>query len=94
MNDFGSTGLPDLDMYYYKLSRAYNAASNRNIDEKFLQDGTGTGLDGLPKQRPEWEIVGAFANDPITITKIQSGYQPVCQQIRSLSRHREHIIYL
>ena len=76
VNDFGSTGLTDLDMYYYKLSRAYNAASNRNIDEKFLQDGTGTGLDGFAKQRPEWEIVGAFANDPITITKIQSGSLP------------------
>ena len=76
VNDVGSTGLTDLDMYYYKLSRAYNSASNRNIDEKFLQDGTGTGLDGFAKQRPEWEIVGAFANDPIKITKIQSGSLP------------------
>ena len=73
VNDVGSSGLTDLDMYYYKLSRAYNAASNRNIDEKFLQDGTGTGLDGFAKQRPEWEIVGAFATDPLTITRIQSG---------------------
>jgi hypothetical protein len=76
VNDVGSTGLTDLDMYYYKLSRAYNQASNRNIDEKFLQDGAGTGLDGFAKQRPEWEIVGAFANDPIKITKIQSGSLP------------------
>ena len=76
VNDVGSTGLTDLDMYYYKLSRAYNAASNRNIDEKFLQDGTGTGLEGFAKQRPEWEIVGAFANDPLKITKIQSGSTP------------------
>jgi hypothetical protein len=76
VNEVGSTGLTDLDMYYYKLSRAYNAASNRNIDEKFLQDGTGTGLDGFAKQRSEWEIVGAFANDPITITRIQSGTLP------------------
>ena len=76
VNEVGSTGLTDLDMYYYKLSRAYNAASNRNIAEKFLQDGTGTGLDGFAKQRSEWEIVGAFANDPISITKIQSGNLP------------------
>ena len=76
VNDVQDTGLTDLDMYYYKLSRAYNAASNRNIAEKFLQNGSGTGLDGFSKQRPEWEIVGAFANDPITITKIQSGSLP------------------
>ncbi len=76
VNDVGSSGLTDLDMYYYKLSRAYNAASNRNIQEKFLQDGEGTGLDGFAKQRPEWEIVGAFANDPIVITRIQSGSLP------------------
>ena len=63
-------------MYYYKLSRAYNAASNRNIEEKFLQDGSGTGLDGFAKQRPEWEIVGAFTSDPLVITKIQSGTIP------------------
>ena len=71
-----NTGLTDLDMYYYKLSRAYNTASNRDIKEKFLVDGSGTGLDGFAKQRPEWEIVGAFANDPLTITKIQSGSLP------------------
>ena len=76
VNDVQDTGLTDLDMYYYKLSRAYNAASNRNIAEKFLITGTGTGLDGFAKQRPEWEIVGAFANDPVKITKIQSGSLP------------------
>ena len=76
VNDVQDTGLTDLDMYYYKLSRAYNAASNRNIAEKFLITGTGTGLDGFAKQRAEWEIVGAFANDPVRITKIQSGSLP------------------
>jgi hypothetical protein len=76
VNEFQSTGLTDLDMYYYKLSRAYNQASNRNIDEKFLIDGAGTGLDGFAKQRAEWEIVGAFADDPLKITSIQSGTLP------------------
>ena len=76
VNGVQDTGLTDLDMYYYKLSHAYNVASNRNIQEKFLVDGSGTGLDGFAKQRPEWEIVGAFANDPITIEKIQSGSLP------------------
>ena len=76
VNDVQDTGLTDLDMYYYKLSRAYNTASNRNIAEKFMVDGSGTGLDGFAKQRPEWEIVGAFADDPIKITKVQSGSLP------------------
>jgi microcystin-dependent protein len=58
----------DLDMYYYKLTRAYNNASGRNIDQKY-PDEPG----GLAKQRPEWEIVGAFATDPINISSIFSG---------------------
>ena len=29
--------------------------------------------DGFAKQRPEFEIVGAFATDPITILDIESG---------------------
>jgi hypothetical protein len=58
----------DLDMYYYKLTRAYNNASGRNIDQKYPDDPG-----GLAKQRPEWEIVGAFATDPINISSIISG---------------------
>ena len=58
----------DLDMYYYKLTRAYNNASGRNIDQKY-PDEPG----GLAKQRPEWEIVGAFATDPINISSLFSG---------------------
>jgi microcystin-dependent protein len=64
-SQFDST---DLDMYYYKLTRAYNNASGRNVDQKY-PDQPG----GLAKQRPEWEIVGAFATDPINITSIISG---------------------
>ena len=56
----------DLDMYYNKLSNAYNAV--RPIDEKYP---TNNGL-GFSKQRPEWEIVGAFASDPISISSIIS----------------------
>ena len=62
------TGLTDLDMYYAKLSNAFNLASGRDIDDKYPANP-----DGFAKQRPEWEIVGAFANDPIKISTIQSG---------------------
>ena len=29
--------------------------------------------EGFAKQRPEWEIVGAFASDPISICSIEAG---------------------
>jgi len=61
-------GLTDLDMYYSKISNAFNRASDREIDQKYP-----TYPDSFAKQRPEWEIVGAFASDPIKITGIISG---------------------
>lgn len=58
----------DLDMYYAKVSNAFNAASGRDIDQKYPSSSL-----GFAKQRPEWEIVGAFATDPVRITSIISG---------------------
>ena len=61
--------LTDLDIYYSKLSNAYNKASaNREITQKYP-----TAPKGFSPQRPEFEIVGAFATDPLNITKIESG---------------------
>ena len=68
VNNVGSYGLTDLDMYYSKLSNAYNFASGRDIDEKYPSNSL-----GFAKQRPEWEIVGAFASDPVQISSIESG---------------------
>ena len=68
VNNVGSYGLTDLDMYYAKLSNAFNLASGRDIDDKYPANPL-----GFDKQRPEWEIVGAFANDPIDISTIESG---------------------
>jgi hypothetical protein len=67
-NNVGSYGLTDLDMYYAKLSNAFNIASGRDIDDKYPANPL-----GFQKQRPEWEIVGAFAADPIEISTIESG---------------------
>ena len=61
-------GLTDLDVYYSKLSNAYNRASGREIDQKFP-----TERESFAKQRPEYEIVGAFNSDRIQITSIISG---------------------
>ena len=68
VNNVTGYDITDLDMYYAKLSRAYGLASGRNIDDKYPTDEL-----GFAKQRPEWEIVGAFANDAISISSIISG---------------------
>ena len=68
VNLYEDTGLTDLDMYYAKLSNAFNLASGRDIDQKYPANPL-----GFEKQRPEWEIVGAFAADPIKISTIESG---------------------
>ena len=63
------TGITDLNMYYYKLSLAYGSATtNRNIIDKFPAS-----TEGFAARRPEFEIVGAFAADPINITSLISG---------------------
>ena len=66
LDSFG--GLTDLDVYYSKLSNAYNRASSRDIDQKFPSDAK-----SFAKQRPEYEIVGAFSSDRIQITALRSG---------------------
>ena len=66
VNKIGTYGLTDLDMYYSKVSNAYNAV--RDIDQKFPTNSL-----GFAKRRSEWEIVGAFAPDPITVSSIISG---------------------
>ena len=69
VNIDANTGLTDLDMYYAKLSNAYNTGSiDKDIDQKWPSDPQ-----GFAKERPEFEIVGAFASDPIAITNIFSG---------------------
>ncbi len=68
VNEVTNYNLTDLDMYYAKLSNAYNVASGRDITEKYPDKPY-----GFEKQRPEWEIVGAFASDPINISTIEAG---------------------
>ena len=62
------SGLTDLDIYYSKLTNAYNRASTRDIDQKYPTDPK-----SFTSQRPEFEIVGAFATDPLKMTSIESG---------------------
>ena len=62
------SGLTDLDIYYSKLTNAFNRASGRDIDNKYPDSPK-----SFAPQRPEFEIVGAFATDPLNITNIESG---------------------
>src|SRR5210317_1983821 len=70
VNEVGSTGLTDLETYYAKLSRAYGSGSGREVDS---DDRYPSNPFGFTSRRPEYEIVGAFASDPINIATIKSG---------------------
>ena len=78
--------LTDLDIYYSKLSNAYNeAAARRAITQKYP-----TAPKGFSPQRPEFEIVGAFATDPLKISKIESGDGGVPGQVVTVTTNVNH----
>ena len=77
--------ITDLDMYYSKLSNAFNQASGRDIDQKYPSSPL-----GFAKQRPEWEIVGAFAADPINISAIISGDGATPSQVVTVTTSVAH----
>ena len=68
VNEVGTYGLTDLDMYYSKLSNAFNSYRPIPADAKFPASD-----EDFAKMAPEWEIVGAFASDPIDIQSVISG---------------------
>ena len=80
------TELTDLNMYYYKLSLAYGTATtNRNILDKFPAS-----TDGFAARRPEFEIVGAFAADPISITSLISGDGSNVSPVVTVTTQQDH----
>jgi hypothetical protein len=83
VNQIGNYSLTDLDMYYSKVSNAYN--SYREIDQKFPSESS-----GFAKRNPEWEIVGAFASDPIEISNIISGNGAVATSVVTVTTSIEH----
>ena len=74
MNKYTNTGdglgATDLEIYYAKLSLAYNSGSGREVDS---DDRFSSNSLGFTAVRPEYEIVGAFASDEIEIESIKSG---------------------
>ena len=61
--------ITDLAMYYGKLSNAFNS-TNRVID---TTDRYPASTSGFAPQRAEYEIVGAFASDPVNISTVIAG---------------------
>ena len=83
LNQFSD--LTDLDIYYSKLTNAFNRASNREIDQKYPSAPA-----GFSPQRPEFEIVGAFATDPLNITSIESGDGATPGQVVTVTTSVDH----
>jgi hypothetical protein len=77
--------ITDLDMYYAKVSNAFNTASGRDIPEKYPTSTT-----GFAKQDSEWTIVGSFATDPVTISAIQSGDGTTASTIVTVTTSSPH----
>ena len=79
--------ITDLDMYYAKLSQAFNEGSGRQIpaSQKFPLSPQ-----SFAKERPEWEIVGAFGTDPIDIASIYSGDGATPTQIITVTTLKDH----
>jgi microcystin-dependent protein len=85
VNDVTSYGLTDLDMYYSKLSNAFNVYREIVSVDKFPENP-----DGFSKRTPEWEIVGAFASDPIDIDNIISGNGTTANSRVTVTTNVEH----
>ena len=88
VNKDTTTGLTDLNMYYYKLSIAYGSATeDRDIPSV---DKFPTNTEGFVSKRPEFEIVGAFANDPLRLTSIQSGDGATASSLITVTTQSDH----
>ena len=70
VNEVSGQGVTDLAMYYAKLSLAYGTGSGREVNPTDVFPGN---KEGFTSVRPEFEIVGAFAADPLVITSIKAG---------------------
>ena len=82
------TNLTDLNMYYYKLSLAYgNNTGDRSIP---LNDRFPSNTEGFASKRPEFEIVGAFAADPLQIVNIISGNGSVAAPKITVTTELDH----
>lgn len=85
VNEVGTYGLTDLDMYYSKLSNAFNSYRPIPTDAKFPVSD-----EDFAKMAPEWEIVGAFATDPIDIQNVISGNGTTATTVVTVTTTEDH----
>jgi hypothetical protein len=85
VNEVGTYGLTDLDMYYSKLSNAFNSYRPIPVDAKFPASD-----EDFAKMAPEWEIVGAFASDPIKIQSVISGNGTTASTLVTVTTTEDH----
>lgn len=85
VNEVGTYGLTDLDMYYSKLSNAFNSYRPIPSDAKFPASD-----EDFAKMSPEWEIVGAFASDPIEIQSVISGNGTTASTLVTVTTTEDH----
>ena len=78
----------DLEMYYDKLSNAFNEAAATKVIPP--QDKYPINPEGFSPRRPEFEIVGAFASDPIEISAIKSGNGVIPSRRITVTTKTEH----
>jgi len=78
----------DLDMYYYKLSNAFNAqAPDKDIP---ASDKYPANKSGFAPMRPEYEIVGAFLNDPVSISDFVCGDGTTLSNVCTITTNIDH----
>ena len=86
VNKIDNYQLTDLEMYYAKLSIAYGTgAGTREIDQEYPASP-----EGFSPQKPEFEIVGAFAPDPISITSIIAGDGSTSTKVITVTTTSDH----
>ena len=78
----------DLEMYYDKLSNAFNESAAKKVIPS--EDRYPVNPEGFAPRLPEFEIVGAFASDPIQITSIKSGNGVVFTQRITVTTSIDH----
>ena len=88
VNNVSGYDSTDLEMYYDKLSNAFNEAAATKVIPS--SDKYPVNPEGFSPRRPEFEIVGAFASDPIEISAIQSGDGVVPTQQITVTTKTEH----
>ena len=80
------SNLTDLDMYYYKVAKAYGDASGRAI-------GDFPTFDDFEPNVDEFRIVGDLAADPIGITSIRAGDGNTSSVVITVNTNKAHGLF-